>query len=90
MARDTSHLTSHLKQQVIKHFECKICKSIPIPDSMVTTSCCNQLLGCRSCFMRATDENVSCPLCRNDEVAAFPLRGFDELLRTVAHPPNED
>lgn len=89
LAKDACEL-KHLRQEVIKHFECKICTTLPVGGTtIVTTSCCNQLLGCRDCFLRATDDQLSCPLCRSEEVVTFPLRGFDQLMLCVA-ASNED
>ena len=81
-AKDASkHAT--LKRLILDHFECKICKLLPVGKTIVTTSCCNQLLGCHSCFQRATDSEFSCPLCRSEDAAAFPLKGFDQLVNSV-------
>ena len=73
-----------LAQQVTLLYECKICKMLPVGTRIVVTCCCNQLFGCNNCFMQATEDDLVCPLCRATDVASVDLKGFDDLIVSLA------
>ena len=52
---------------IISNLECKICK-MPLPcGDIVFTTCCCQIVGCKSCLQTALDESGVCPLCRAED-----------------------
>ena len=79
MAEDVTDIKSNGNQsrELIRHFECKICKDIP--NQPVFTTCCGQVIGCRSCFERCLQNSRSCPLCRKPDPDILNVNGYEGL-----------
>lgn len=72
-----------LKSMATQALECKICKQLPVGRTIVTSSCCNQILGCTECIERVLELSTSCPLCRSEDILSVPLKGLDDLLNEL-------
>ena len=51
----------------------------------VAGSCCQGVLGCRTCVTRSMETNGTlCPLCRSDNPQLIAVRGLDDLFSALA------
>ncbi len=62
----------------VRFVECKICKDVPSPP-VVLLMCCNQILGCSTCFYSCMEQGTACPLCREPNALTLTVRGLDDL-----------
>lgn len=65
-------------RELIRHIECKVCKDIPTNPPVLST-CCGQLIGCKSCFDRCLLNVGSCPMCRSSDPVCINVNGFEAL-----------
>jgi hypothetical protein len=82
-------LKAEAAREQMEFLDCKICKEVPTPPVVVLT-CCNQLLGCSSCFLSCMDSGNSCPLCRTVGPSTLTLRGLDGLFARLQEQSNTE
>lgn len=70
-----------LFQELLAGFNCVICQTTAKP-SIVVGTCCESVLGCKTCLDTWFESHSYCPKCRMEESESNTciLKGFDDAL----------
>ena len=71
-----------LTEDIKTVFKCMVCHGVTEPPVVVGT-CCRQILGCKACFDRWAEENITCPHCRSETGDTVELVCFNSILSKV-------